>query len=405
MARASVSTKLAVDGGTKVHEGPWPQWPIWDETEEKALLDVLRSGQWWGPNAPQNAQFEEAFARYHDARHGVCVTSGTAALEVSLRALDIGFGDEVILPPYTFVATASSVLSVGALPVFADIEPGSLTIDPARIEEAITPRTKAVIAVHIAGRPADLDGVLAVARRHGLYVIEDAAQAHGAAWKGRKVGAIGDLGAFSFQATKNLNAGEGGIILSDNADLSERCWAITNVGWTRSGRRYEPPVLGSNYRITVWQAALLNAQLQRLPAQTARRSENAAYLTAQLASIPGIITLSADPRVTGNAYHLYIFRYDPARFGNRTADEFRRALQAEGIPCRAGYAPLYKDRLFQGKIGGSDGKVLDYTGVHCPVCEQVCQDAAWLAQTVLLGTKKDMDDIAEAVRKIQRAWG
>jgi dTDP-4-amino-4,6-dideoxygalactose transaminase len=399
-----MAERLAIEGGAKAHNGPWPKWPIWDETEEKALLDVLRSGNWWDPGGPVTTGFAEAFAAYQDARFGVCVTNGTAALEICLRALEIGQGDEVIVPPYTFVATASSVLSVSARPVFVDIEPHSLNMDPSLIEAAITPRTKAIIAVHIAGCPADLDGILEIARKHNLYVIEDAAQAHGAEWKGRKVGAIGHLGTFSFQGSKNLNAGEGGIIVSNDEDLADRCWSVMNVGRVRSGRWYEHPVLGSNFRITVWQAAILTAQFQRLPEQTALRNRNATYLTSLLGAIHGIITLPPDPRVTASACHLYPFRYDSSRFGGHTLEEFIRALNAEGIPCSTGYVPLYKERLFHGKMAGVDGPVLDYSQVHCPVCEQVCKDTIWIPQVALLAEQKDMEDIATAIRKIQCAW-
>jgi dTDP-4-amino-4,6-dideoxygalactose transaminase len=371
---------------------------------------VLESGQWWSDGNNRVPEFEQAFARFQEAAYGICVTNGTAALEVCLRALGIGCGDEVIVPPYTFIATASSVLSVSGTPVFVDIEPHSLNLDPKLLEAAITPRTKAIIPVHIAGCPADMDGVLEVARKHGLYVIEDAAQAHGAEWKGRKVGTLGDLGTFSFQASKNLNAGEGGIILSNDEELADKVWSVVNVGRVRSGKWYEHHVLGSNFRLTEWQGAILLAQLTRLPEQMARRSANAAHLTPQLAAIPGIHALPPDPRVTCHAYHLYIFRYDPAGFGDRPLDAFLRALRAEGIPCAAGYGPLYKERMFQNRTARQGSwcqiaRTISYEEVSCSVCEQVSQDAVWLFQNMLLGEKSDMDDIAEAVRKIQRSWG
>jgi dTDP-4-amino-4,6-dideoxygalactose transaminase len=401
---------LVIDGGPKTREKPWPAWPVYDETEEKALLDVLRSGQWWSVGGKKVPEFEEAFARFHDAKYACCVTNGTAALEVALRALGIGCGDEVIVPPYTFIATASSVLAVSATPVFVDIEPNSLNLDPTRIEAAITPRTKAIIPAHIAGCPADMDGILEVARENDLYVIEDAAQAHAAEWRGRKVGAIGDVGTFSFQASKNLNAGEGGALVTNDEDIADKVWSVHNVGRTRSGKWYEHHVLGGNFRMTEWQAAILLAQLTRLPEQTARRTENAKYLTEQLTLVPGIKTLPPDPRVTRHAYHLYVFRYDPSGFGGKSREEFLRAMNAEGIPCSAGYVPLYKEVVFQRKSAGQGswcqaGRHVDYAAVECPVCEQVCADAVWLFQTLLLGTKDDMDDISRAIGKIQRAWG
>src|SRR5581483_10073684 len=309
---------LAVDGGTPVRDTkqkPWPRWPVFDETEERALLQVLHSGQWWYVGGEHGTTFEQEFAAFQDAKFGVACTNGTAALEIALRALGVGCGDEVIVPPYTFVATASSVLAVSATPVFVDIDGDTLNLDPSLIEAAITPRTRAVIVVHMAGRPADMDGVLEVARKHNLFVIEDAAQAHAAAWRGTRVGALGDLGTFSFQASKNLNSGEGGILLSNNEQHADAAWSVMNVGRTRSGRWYEHSVLGSNFRITEFQTALLRAQMKRLPEQTARRNENAEVLRAQLADIPGIRLPAADPRITTHAYHIFTFRYEPAAFG------------------------------------------------------------------------------------------
>ena len=404
-----MATKLAVDGGTPVRTKRWPDWPIWDETEEAAVLDVLRSGQWWAVGGRMVPKLEEAFAASQDAKHAVCVTNGTAALEVSLRALGIGCGDEVIVPPYTFIATASSVLAVSATPVFADVEAHSLNIDPAAVEAAITPRTRAVIPVHIGGRPAVMDGVLDVARRHGLVVIEDAAQAHAAEWRGRKVGALGDCGTFSFQASKNVNAGEGGAIVCDDDTVADKVWSVHNVGRTRTGRWYEHQVLGGNFRMTEWQAAIALAQLGRLPAQTETRTRNAEYLTGLISSVPGIKPPAPDPRITRNAYHLYVLRYDSREFGGKTRDQFLAAMGAEGVPCSAGYVPLYKEVVFRRRsaMEGSwcrSGIAIDYSAVDCPVCEQVCADGVWIFQTQLLGDTSDMDDIAEALRRISAAW-
>ncbi len=401
--------KLAIDGGAPVRTKPWPNWPVFDELEEQAVLDVVRSGEWWSMGGARVKRFEEEYAAYQDARFCTAVTCGTHALEVTLRALGIGAGDEVIVPPYTFVATVTSVLSVGAVPVFVDIDPNSYNLDPSRIEEAITPRTRAIIPVHIAGGPADLDGALEVARKHGLPVIEDAAQAHGAEWKGRKVGAIGDAGTFSFQASKNLNAGEGGAIVTDNAELYERIWSAHNVGRARTGTStYGYEVLGGNYRMTEWQGAILLAQLSRLPAQTELRSANAAYLTGLLDAIPGIVTLKRDPRVTRHAYHLYMFRYDAAGFGGKTREAFLHALQEEGVPCSPGYSPLYREAVFQGQAGVDaerrGGWPTKVRGHDCPVVETICRDTVWLFQTQLIAGKQDMDDIGEAIEKIRRAW-
>ena len=405
----SKADTLAIDGGTPVRSRPWPRWPIFDETEEQAILEVVRSGKWWSVGGTKVREFEEAFARFQDAQFAVCVTNGTAALEVALRAAHIGCGDEVIVPPYTFIATATAVLAVGATPVFVDVEEESLNIDPTKIEEAITPRTRAIIPVHIAGCPADMDGVLEVARKHNLLVIEDAAQAHAAEWKGTKVGAIGDMGCFSFQASKNLNAGEGGAVLTNNPHWADQVWSVHNVGRVRGGRWYEHHVLGSNFRMTEFQAAILLAQLKRLPEQTERRTQNAHRLTEMLSQIPGIRPPRPDPRVTRHAYHLYIFRYDKNHFGGRPREDFLKALNAEGIPCSAGYVPLYKERVFLNRPISKDlcqlSTLKDYSKVQCPVCERACyEEAVWLYQNMLLGDERDIEDIATAVAKVQRAF-
>lgn len=403
---------LAAEGGTPVRDTrqkPWPRWPIYDETEERALLEVLHSGEWWYVGGTHGKLLEKEFAAFQDARYGVACTNGTAALEIALRALGIGCGDEVIVPPYTFVATASSVLSVSATPVFADIQGDTLNIDPACIEAAITPRTRAIIPVHIAGRPADMDAILEIARKRGLFVIEDAAQAHAAAWRGTKIGALGDLGTFSLQASKNLNAGEGGLIVSNNEEYADAAWSVMNVGRVRSGRWYEHRVLGSNFRMTEFQAAIARVQLKRLTEQSALRSENAASLTRLLSGIEGIRLPAADPRITCHAYHIFTFRYDPAGFGGHPLAEFLRALNAEGVPCSSGYVPLYKEGLFRRHAARQGqwcqaARLIDYPNLSLPVCEQVCTDTIWMPQQLLLGAKADMEDIATAIAKIQQAW-
>ena len=401
-----MQSKLAIEGGTPVHTRTWPQWPVWDETEEKALLEVLRSGQWWSLGGTKVPEFEAAFAANQGTCFACAVTNGSAALEIMLRALGIGCGDEVIVPAYTFIATASSALAVGAKPVFVDIEENTLNLDPNLLEAAITPKTKAIIPVHIGGAPADMDGILAVAKKHGLRVIEDAAQAPLAEWRGQKVGALGDLGSFSFQASKNLNCGEGGVIVTNDETLAEQVWSVHNVGRRRGGDWYEHAVLGSNHRMTEWQAAILLGQLTRLEAQTQTRSANAAYLNTLLDSIPGITPPHPDPRVTRHAWHLYSFRYNSTAFGGKTLVEFLAALNAEGVPADEGYAPLYHEDIFRKRGPGlCQLCIFDYQKVSCPVAETASREIARLHQNTFLGARSDMDDIATAILKLQKAWG
>lgn len=406
------NTIPAIEGGTPVRTMPWPKWPVYDETELAALRQALESGQWWWVGAQDAGRgmvidFERKWAEYQHAKYAICVPNGTIAIEAALRAAGVGCGDEVIVPPYTFIATATAVLSVGGTPVFADIEADTYLIDPASVEAVCTARTRAVIPVHIAGCPADMDGIMQVAQKNDLVVIEDAAQAHGAEWKGRRVGAIGDMGTFSFQASKNLNCGEGGAIVTDSEDLFSKVWSVHNVGRVPDGGWYEHPVMGSNYRMTEWQGAVLLAQFARLDAQMVVRSANAEYLTSLLNGIDGIRPLKVGQRVTAHANHLYIFRYDSAAFGGRSRDEFARAMSAEGVSVSAGYTPLYREKLFVNRATmGSLCRLhsTDYSQAHCPVCEQACKEAVWLFQSQLLGDRADMDDIAEAILKLQRAW-
>ena len=398
---------LAVLGGPPLRTEPFPSWPVFGAEEEAAVLEVLRSGSWF--LGERVSEIEERFPRFHQARHGVAVSSGTAALQVALEAAGVRLGDEVIVPSYTFVATAASVALVGAVPVFADVDPGNYCIDPAAVEAAITERTRAVVAVHFAGHPADLDALGRLCRARGLRLIEDAAQAHCAEWRSRRVGAIGDLGTFSFQASKNLNSGEGGFILSDDEELSEAAWSIHNCGRSRTGAWYEHPLVGGNYRMTEFQAALLLSQMGNLEDQTRRRSRNGALLAERLSEIEGIRPLDVDARVTCHAYHLFVFRYDAAAFAGAPRARFLEALSAEGIPCAAGYRPLYGEPAFQARFrdypldSPAFGGRPDYSTVHHPVTERICAgEAVWLTQNLLLGSEEDTVGIAEAVAKIQQ---
>ncbi len=402
------TSTLACCGGTPVRTSPFPSWPVIGPEDEAAVLGVLHSGRWF--LGDRIAEVERAFPEFHHARHGCAVSSGTTALQVALEAAGVGVGDEVIVPAYTFVATAASVALVGAVPVFVDVSPDSYCIDVAAVEAAVTDRTRAVIAVHLAGQPADLDALTALCQSKGLRLIEDAAQAHCAEWKGRRVGAIGDLGTFSFQASKNLNAGEGGFVVTDDDALADAAWSIHNCGRSRTGEWYEHPLIGGNYRMTEFQAALLLSQMRHLEGFAELRSKNAAMLTQLLSGIEGISPLVVDERVTRHAYHLYVIRYDAAGFGGATRERFLEALAAEGIPGAAGYRPLYREPAFQARYrdyplsSPAFGGKPDYTAVHCPVTERICAtESVWLTQNLLLGTEEDMVQIAEAIGKIQRS--
>jgi len=315
-------------------------------------------------------------------------------------------GDEVIIPPYSFIATASVVVEANCVPVFVDIDSDTYNLSVQEVEKAITPRTKAIIPVHFAGQACNMDALMDIANRHNIKVIEDACHAHGGEYKGNRLGSIGHAGCFSFQSSKNLNSGEGGIIVTNDEDLANMVASLRNVGRVKGGQWYEHHFLGCNYRITQLQTAILSLQLKRLEEQTRRRNENGIYLNSLLLSIPGINPLTRGHGETVHTYHIYIFKYDKAYFNNISKKEFAALLAAEGVPSFMGYPePLYKQPVFQQKnfMCYALPEHVDYTHVCCPNTEQACyEEAVWILQHAMLGTKEDMESFAEAIRKIQR---
>ena len=397
---------LAIRGGEPVRTAPFPKWPIWGEEEIDNLIAVVRSGKWGSLAGARTAEFESRFARYQGAKYGQCVNSGTTALRVALSAAGIEAGDHVLVPAYTFIASASAVIEMGGIPIFVDIDPQTYNIDARSTEAAITDRTRAIMPVHFAGRPADMDAVAELAKKFDLRVVEDAAQAWGAEWRGRRVGAIGDAGCFSFQSSKNINAGEGGIILTNDEAVAKMMRSHTNCGRSEDGEWYEHFYFGGNARMTEFQSAVLLAQLGRYDEQKRVRQDNLAYLDRGLSAIKGIGTLADDPAITGHACHLYIFRYFREHFAGAPKTAFIEALRQEGIPASPGYAlPLYRQPVFLNRAFGPHGKnvhlPVDYSSFHCPETEKACEtEAIWLTQNVLLGERRDMDDIIGALEKI-----
>ncbi len=396
--------KLAINGGKALRTAPYPLWPRYDDAEKKAVLDVLESRQ-WGTLGPQTQGFEKDFAAYLGVSRVQTVSNGTVSLEVILRALGIGAGDEVIIPPYTFIATATAVLMAGATPVFADIDPASNNMDPVKAEAVITPRTKAIIPVHIAGAPADLDAFLALAKKHSLALIEDAAQAHGSEWKGRKVGSFGTASSFSFQLSKNMSAGEGGAIATNDDELAEKVWSIHHIGRKKDGLWYGHYMLSGNYRMTDWQAAILRAQLGRLDGQIETREKNVAYLNEALTGLDGVEPFLRDSRATKITHHLYMFRYKSEAFGGVSKERFVQALAEEGIPASAGYTPIQKQPLFKTEEVQRITSGLDYSSVELPLADKACDETVWITQNALLGSEQDMNDIADAIAKVQKNAG
>ena len=418
MVTSNTGSNLALLGGKPVRDRPLPLVPIIGEEEKQAVMEVLDSGRLSAAShtnimgADRARRFEEEFAAFCGAKHAVAVNSGTAALHVALAASGIGPGDEVLVPSYTFTATASAVLMHNAIPIFVDVEPHSFCMDPAKAEEAISPATRAMIPVHLLGNVADMDSLLDIARRHNLIVIEDTAQSPGAALVGRVAGTMGELGTFSFQESKNMMTGEGGMVITDREELAERCRLVRNHGevfMQDKARSYVANILGWNYRVTEMEAALGRVQLRHLAQWNEIRRENAAYLSEHLAGSP-----FAPPYVAEgvrHVFHLFGMRYDEQEVGVPRS-VIMEALAAEGIPSTSGYPhPLYKNPLFQERlVYGAEGcpftcnrhnrREVDYSQVHHPVAEDLCSSRAiW---TDMVRPPLGIDDMREVVSAIEK---
>jgi len=408
-AFASGDGKPALLGGTPAHKGGWLKWPQWREDWEPEVLKVFRSGRWYRGSGKQVGEFESAYAKLLGARRCLATASGTTALMVSLHVMEVDAGDEVIVSPYTFIATYNAILNAKALPVFADTDPATLTIDPSTIESRVTSRTRAVMPVHIYGMPCDMDPINAVAARHKLPVIEDACQAWLAEYKGRKCGTLGDLGCFSFQESKHIPSGEGGAITGMRDELVDKCASFHDCGRPYGTVRGSGQFTrGNNYRMTQVQAVLLAQQFDKLVKETEIRRANADHLSAGLGKIPGITPVRL-PENSRAVWHLFPWRYDAQQFHGLPREKFIRALQAEGVPCSGGYHEQYYDGLIDEAIASRGFKRLfnaerlkAYRGSFQELKgnRQVCETTVAITQNLLLAERGDLDQIIEAVAKI-----
>jgi len=403
--------KLAIAGGKPVRRKPFPASPVYTNHEARALLQVLRSRNWGGypfPNTHASA-FATKFAKAHGAKYGIALANGTVAIEVALRAIGVKPGDEVIVPAYTWEGTVGPVLLLNAIPVFVDVDPETCCLDARLIERAITPKTRAILPVHLAMNFADLDEILRIARARDIAVIEDCAHAHGGQWRGKGAGASGDLGCFSFQSSKIITAGEGGAIITSNLEFFECAQSYVNCGRASVTDQFRRRLIGFNYRMTEFQAAILEAQLERLPKQAKTRLANMDNFEKRLRGAPGLAFLKRDERTTRVAAYQYVFKYLPDHFGGIPRSAFLGALEMEGIPCDGlFYEPVYRSALFP--VDPADFPALSWnrpaplnlkTLYHCPVSERAAyEEAVWLPHHIFLGSRKDTDEIAEAVLKV-----
>ena len=427
----STADQLALLGGTPVRQEPYPKWPVVDRRDVEAVTAVVQSGRWGGNPypGPQTAAFAEQFAAMQGGGEAVPMANGTVTMAVALRAADIGWGDEVIVPAYTFQATAAAPMAAGAIPVIVDIDPDTYCLDPAAVEAAITEKTRAIIPVHLGTQMADMDAIMAIANQHDLIVIEDCAHAPGARWNGQGAGTIGHFGSFSLQSSKSLTTGEGGVLLCRTRELADRAASIINCGRSPEPNNGEPDIspgaslpqlvkgvaklfhnevetLGTNYRMTELQAALGIVALERFPEQLAQREAMLAYLEEGLSQVPGIRLLKHDERHTRRSIYRYIFAVEPEVFG-AAHDEVCLALYAEGIPCWNGYPPMHRYDLFQPRLSrlpvpSAFPEYFDFEGMSFPKAERACQqEAVWLDESIFRAGQQGIDDVVRAIAKLQ----
>lgn len=397
---------LALLGGEPVRKEPLPDWPVYDERDISAVTEVVKSGYWGGYPypGPKTAEFVRRFAEMQGGGYAVAMMNGTVTMEVALRAAGIGWGDEVIVPAYTFMATAAAPIAAGAIPVIVDVSPDTYCIDPAAVEKAITPRTRAIIPVHLGAQMADMDAIMAIAEKHHLIVIEDCAHAHGAKWRDQGAGTIGHFGSFSLQSSKILTTGEGGVLLCRTEELAAKAASIIDCGRPHDpeGRIY---TMGSNYRMTEFQAALGIVALERFPEQLRQRDEMANYLEESLSEVPGVRLLKRDLRHTRRSFYRYVFAIDPGVFG-ADHDVVCAALAAEGISCWVGYEAMHRYDLFQPQrsklaVPNAFPEYFQFEKMSFPVAERACEhEAVWLDESVFRAGKQAIDDTVNALRKL-----
>ena len=416
---AKTSSGAAILGGEPVRTKPWPRWPDWKPEEyDEQVLKVLHKGVW--SRAGIVNEFEKKWAALIGTKRCVSVVNGTSALVAALAQMDIGGGDEVIVTPYTWISSVQAILMNGAMPVFADVDPYTYQIDPVKIEAKITPRTRAILPVHILGLPSDMPAIMAIAKKHNLIVIEDACQAWLAEINNQKVGTFGHAGCFSFQTSKHLPLGEGGAIVSNDDKFMDKCYSYHNIGFpfgaVIGGIGQGAVMLGTKMRLTEYQAAIGLAQLGKLDEQTTLRNESAQYLKSRIGKIPGIVPYKLYDNVTRAAFHMFCFRYKKEEFKGLPREEFLKALNAEGIPNLSGYAPFlnkqpYLEHAFQTKnfkkmytkAELDFGKYTDKN--ECPENDALCNESVWFTQNMLLTAKSDLDDISNAIEKIHKSAG
>jgi perosamine synthetase len=406
-----MADKLALEGGKPVRRKKFPEYhAIINNREIRAVTKVLKSNTW--RRGPVVEQYESDLEKHFGVKHALAVSDGTAALHIAMSALGLGPGDEIITTPYTFLASASAALYQNAVPIFADINPNSYNLDPTEAEKAITDRTKGIVVVHLAGHPADMDPFREIAEKHGIWLIEDTAQASGASYKGQLAGTIGNVGTFSTVDGKIMSTGEGGFCLTNDDKLAERMGAIHNFHRAHATSNiYEFYGIGYNYRLTEFQSAIGIEQLKKLDRMVKTRRRNASYLTSKLRKTEAI-TPPSEASWAKHAFYYYALGIDTKRLGVNK-QQFQKALAAEGIPISPGKATtlINQSQLFTKKIGygGTDypfslRQDLDYSAQTFPVAEATDKEVFWLTDALPILSRNDLDDIITAVGKISSTF-
>jgi L-glutamine:2-deoxy-scyllo-inosose/3-amino-2,3-dideoxy-scyllo-inosose aminotransferase len=407
-------SELAILGGPKTRTEPYPQWPVWDQRDIDAVTEVVKSGHWGGYPypGPKTAELAKKFSALQGGGYAVPMINGTVTMEVALRAAGIGWGDEVIVPGYTFQATASAPMGAGAIPVIVDVDPNTYCLDVKAAEKAITPKTKAIIPVHLGSNMADMDAIMALAEKHNLIVIEDCAHAHGAKWRGMGAGTFGHFGSFSLQSSKTLTSGEGGILLCKSAEHAALAASIIDCGRPHAlgggGEDYSNglAIQGGNFRLSELQAAMALVGIERFPAQAKQREEMAAYMDEALSEIKGVRVLKRDERHTTRSFYRYIFAINPEEFGMEH-ELLCAALDAEGIDAEIGYHAMNNYDLFQPQksklaVPNAFPEYFDFSKLELPEAIRACEyEAVWLGEAVFRTGPKGVDDVIAAIKKIQ----
>jgi dTDP-4-amino-4,6-dideoxygalactose transaminase len=402
-------SRLAISGGTPVRSAAYPDWPSLDESDVEAVTAVVRGGQVGGfpEPGPKAAEFATGFAAYQGAAHGIVMANGTVTMEVALKALGVGWGDEVIVPALTFAATPYAAMAAGALPVFVDVEPERFTIDADQVEAAVTPRTRAIMPVHLGQQMADMDRIMEIAHRHDLVVVEDCAHAHGQRWRDQGAGCIGDFGSFSHQSTKILTAGEGGTLTTQDDRLARLAHSLIDCGRPKDAAETEY-TFGANYRLGELASALLVNGLRRFPAQQERRARLGEHFERLAADLPGVTIKHRDPRITRWSFYRYIFEIDPEAFAGATNEQVAEALEAEGVPAEVQYPPMSRYDLFQPSrsrlpVAVVHADRLDPSRMSFPVAEAAGErTAVYLNECIFRSDEAGVEHAVEAIAKVQR---